>query len=175
MNLFAELKDDQYPFEYIDHTRLIARAVVYNQEGKIALNKIHNKDIFGVRDYYELPGGGIQQGETTAQAVVREIREEVGYEAMVTHELGEVSDYYNLIHRHNRNFFFLAKANSFVGQTLEPDELIMIEKVVWVTIDEAINLYENTSDKLVSMLVRQRELPIIKMAKTILLGEPRGS
>jgi hypothetical protein len=46
--------------------------------------------------------------------VVRECREELGYKVKVIAELGEVDDYYNLIHRNNHNisFFVSGKAIS---------------------------------------------------------------
>ena len=41
------------------------------------------------RVYWTLPGGGIEQGETPAEAVVREVREETGLEAKVSRLLFE--------------------------------------------------------------------------------------
>lgn len=34
MKLISKLIDDQYPFTYIDNTRLIARGIIYNDEKK---------------------------------------------------------------------------------------------------------------------------------------------
>jgi 8-oxo-dGTP pyrophosphatase MutT (NUDIX family) len=168
MKFLYELIDDQYAFDYIDHTRPCARGVVINDRGEIALNKLNFTDIFGHRDYYELPGGGINQGEDTVSAFLREIEEEVGYQVEVIKEIGEVSDYYNLIHRHNRNFYFLARTRAYVGQRLEEKETKFIEKLVWLPIEEAIARYEAMADTLISGLVKRRELPILRLAKELL-------
>jgi len=168
MKLLAEYVDDQYPFEYIDHTRLIARAVAFNDDGEIALTKLNSVDKFGVRDYYELPGGGVQSGETPEEAIVRELKEEIGYEVSVVTEIGTVSDYYNLIHRHNVNHFFMVRVGKYVGQKLEPREQAMIEKIEWLPLAEAVARYENTSDTLIAGLVKRRELPILRLALKIL-------
>ncbi len=169
MNLILKLIDDQYPKAPITHTRLIARGVVINDNGEVALTKLLFDDIFGHRDYYELPGGGLNVDETPAQALMREMEEELGFAVEIISEIGEVSDYYNLIGRHNRNFFFLAKTIKYVGQRLEPREITRIEKVVWLPFDDAIESYEKLNDIMISGLVKRRELPILKLAKQMLI------
>ena len=165
MKLLLELTDDQYSFDYIDHTRPCARGVVINDEGHVALTKLYFTDIFGLRDYYELPGGGINKDESVEAAFLREMEEELGYRVKILAELGEISDYYNLIHRHNRNFYFMARTESYVGQRLEEKEIAWIERLSFVSIDEAIRLYEAMDDKMISGLVKRRELPILRLAQ----------
>jgi 8-oxo-dGTP pyrophosphatase MutT (NUDIX family) len=64
--------------------REAARAVVSDEAGAIALLHV-------TRDhYYKLPGGGIDAGETPVQALERELLEEIGCHATITHELGTV-------------------------------------------------------------------------------------
>ena len=160
--------DDQYPYTYIDHVRYISRAVVLNENNEVALNKLYDDDMFGHRDYYETPGGGKKKNETIKEACYREIKEEVGYEVGIIKELGMVNDYYNLIHRNNRNYYFLCKTKKYVGKELESYEKSVIEKVVWVSIDEAIRLYEEMGGSGVAILVKNRELPILRKVKKLL-------
>ena len=92
MKQILHLKDDQYEYTYIDHVRVIARAVLLNEKNEVALNKLYDDDMFGHRDYYETPGGGKKVNETIRQACLRELLEETGYEVEIIKELGMVND-----------------------------------------------------------------------------------
>ena len=35
--LIKELEDDQYPYDYIDHQRIIARGIILNENNEVAL------------------------------------------------------------------------------------------------------------------------------------------
>lgn len=168
MEFINHLQDDQWPFNGITHVREIVRAVVLDENNQVALTKLFGDDIFGHRDYYELPGGGIQPGESKMQALRREMAEELGYQVALIGEIGEVDDYYNLICRENHNYFYILRRKAYVGQHLEPFEQTMIEKIVYVSLAEAIHLYEAMSDSGVSALVKHRELPILLRAQEIL-------
>lgn len=160
---YLKLNDDQYPIEGKYHQRNIVRAVVFNDKNEIALTKLLATDKFGLRDYYELPGGGVNAGEDYATALKREMQEELGYEIENIQFIGLVNDFYNLINRENFNYFYTARTTKFVGQHLEEKEKQLIEKIVWVPLEEAINLYQNMHNVNVGKLVKQRELPILKM------------
>ena len=168
MRQIFHLQDDQYEYTYIDHIRVIARAVLLNEKNEVALNRLLGDDMFGHRDYYETPGGGKKVNETIRQACLRELIEETGYEVEIIKELGMVNDYYNLIHRNNKNYFYLCKTKRFVGKHLENYEKAVIQEVIWVSIDKAIELYENMGGSGVAILVKNRELPILKKVKKIL-------
>lgn len=168
MEPLFKFKDDQYMFKGITHTREIARAILHDENNNVCLEKIVDDDGFGPRDYYETPGGGIKPGESHEQALHREIEEEVGYKCEVIKFIAEVDDYYNLIYRKNHNYFYLVKVKGKAKQQLEPDEKIRIADIIWVPIDEAIKLYENMQNVLVGKIVKQRELPILKLAKEML-------
>lgn len=162
------LKDDQYPFQGVDHTREVIRAILLDKDNNVCLEYLKDDDGFGPRDYYETPGGGAKPNETHEETLFRELKEEVGYESEVISFLGEVDDYYNLIKRKNHNFYYLVRRTKKVEQHLEEDEQIRINKIIWVPIDEAIRLYEGMQNVLVGRLVKQRELPILKLAKSAL-------
>ena len=58
------------------HIRVSARGIVINND-MILLNE------FGNGEYYNIPGGGVEPGETVKDAVVRELFEETGLDVVV--------------------------------------------------------------------------------------------
>ncbi|MGM9873912.1 MAG: NUDIX domain-containing protein [Bacilli bacterium] len=166
---YIKLKDDQFDFNGVDHTRNVVRAITINQDNKIALHHIFNTDIFGERDYYETPGGGVNNNEELLEALKRELYEELGATNIsVIQEICIVEDYYNLIKRKNINHYYLVSCSSFEDKQLTEDEKRLIESTIWVNIDEAINLYKNTKRTKISNLVINRELPVLIEAKSLM-------
>ena len=92
MNFICELNDDQYSYDYIDHIRNVARAIVINDKNEIALIHVFGDDIFGHRDYFETPGGGVKDNELIEDAVLREILEEIGYKCKIEASIGWIKD-----------------------------------------------------------------------------------
>lgn len=168
-----EFKDSEWPFVKITHQRQIVRCVLLDENNNVCLEKIDDDDMFGHRDYYETPGGGVKEGESFEEALNRETSEEIGWTSEIISPLGEVHDFYNLIYRENFNHYFLARRVKKVPQKLEEDEKRRITKIIWVPIDEAISLYENMQNELVGKLVKQRELPILKLAKIALQSKSK--
>ncbi|HKM11325.1 MAG: NUDIX hydrolase [Bacilli bacterium] len=168
MKIIGTFIDDQYPNIGHDHLRVSARAIVINDLNQIALTHIQADDHFGHRDYYELPGGGVHPNESIYRAVQREIIEELGFETRLVAEIGEVHDFYNLIKQENRSLYFILKCANFCGNNLQPRESRLIKEIIWVTLKDALTLYENMQDELVGRLVKQRELPVLREALLVL-------
>jgi ADP-ribose pyrophosphatase YjhB (NUDIX family) len=59
-----------------------AYAVIFDDAGRVLF--CHRRDC----DFWNLPGGGVESGESPWQAVVREVREEVGLEVEVVRLAG---------------------------------------------------------------------------------------
>ena len=121
--LLLHLKDDKWPLEYIDHDRQIARAIVFDEDGYFYFVGIDRDDDFGNCAYIETAGGGVEDGEDLLTAIEREAAEELGARVEVVCKIGVVEDYYNLIHRHNINNYFLCKVISFGDRSLTQDEI----------------------------------------------------
>lgn len=62
-----------------------AQAVIIRQ-GRILMAR--HFDVYIGEEYWCLPGGGIEAGETGEQAVIRELKEETGYDIRVVADLG---------------------------------------------------------------------------------------
>lgn len=167
--LFLELQDDRWPFTYTDHDRQIARAIVVDDEGGFYFVRADRDDDFGKLITIETSGGGVEPGEKPEEAVLRELREELGAETEILCKLGVVSDYYNLIHRHNLNHYYLCRVLSFGDRQLTQEECNDFHLVTLrLNYEEAVAEYERCSGTQLGWLLYQRELPILRRAGELL-------
>ena len=164
-----ELQDNEWPFEYTDHDRNIARAIVYDDDGYFYFVRAERDDDFGKATLIETSGGGVEAGEDLHAAIKRELKEELGAEVEIICKIGVVSDYYNLIHRHNLNNYFLCKVISFGDKHLTQDEIEDFHlSTLKVTYEEAIAEYEKRRETRLGRLIANRELPILRKARTLI-------
>ena len=171
MRLLADLLDNEYPYTETKRVRTVVRAIVLDEENRIALHHIlgHQPDAFGLRDYYETPGGGVDEGEDLIAALRRECREELGYEIEIIAEIGEVDDYYNLLFRKNLNHYYLCRRKgAFQGTHFVSRGDSLIHDTVWVDIEEAMRLYEGHRDEKLARLVFNREYPVLLETRKML-------
>ena len=167
--LYLELQDDQWPFTYTDHDRQIVRAIVFDEAGRLYFMRAHRNDDFGKATLIETSGGGVEKGEELLSAIRRELREELGAQVEVVRKIGVVSDYYNLIHRHNVNHYYLCKVLSFGEKHLMPDEINDFHlSTLVLSFDEAEKEYERRACIPIGRLIAARELPILRRAKELL-------
>ena len=164
-----QLDDNEWPRTVIDHDRTIARAVVTDDDGYFYFARINRDDDFGKAELIETSGGGVESGEDLASAVRRELKEELGADVEVLSKIGVVSDYYNLIHRHNINHYFLCRAVSFGDRHLTRDEMEAFHlSTLRLKYDEAISEYEKCRNTALGRLIANRERPVLERAKELL-------
>ncbi len=167
--LQIELRDTEWPFTYTDHDRRIARAIVVDGAGYYFFVRAMRNDEFGNVTLIETSGGGVEPEEEPAEAIHRELQEELGVEVDVIAKLGVVSDYYNLIHRHNINHYYLCRIKSFGEKHLTEDEIRKYRlSTLKLTYEDAVREYEARADSKLGRLIRARELPILMRAKELL-------
>ena len=163
------LSDDEWEFTFTTHDRDIVRAVAFDESGYFYFVRAVRDDDFGKATLIETSGGGVEKNEDLEKALTRELKEELGAEAEIICKIGVVDDYYNLIHRHNINNYYLCKITSFGEKNLTQDEIEEFHlSTLKLTFDEAINEYEKRRCTKVGRLIANRELPILKHAKVIL-------
>ena len=167
--LYLELKDEEWPFEYTSHDRQIVRAIVIDDDRNFYFVRANRDDDFGAATLIETSGGGVEEGEDLPEAINRELKEELGIESEIICKIGVVSDYYNLIHRHNINNYYLCRAVSFGDKHLTPEEIKDFHlSTLKMTYDEAVEEYGKRRESKLGRLVCNRELPVLKKAKEIL-------
>jgi len=91
--------------------RKSARSVVLNEKGEFSIQFV------GKKNYYKLPGGGVEVDETIEGALRREIQEEVGCAIAIEKELGITIEYrtrHNLLHI---SYGFLARVQGEIGES----------------------------------------------------------
>lgn len=122
-------------------TKFAVRNIVLNEKGEIALVKSFK---YG---YTQIPGGGLENGETIEEALRRETAEEIGYSIEIIKPLGY---YYeqreSSLNKHSWttcfSFVYLSKALEHVGTNYMEDEIAEGFAPVWVSLDEAIKAKE---------------------------------
>jgi len=116
--------------------RNAARTVIVDKANKlIALIKVRDGE------YYKIPGGGVDDGETEESAAIREAMEESGCGIEIIDKIGEQQfvDDNKIIHR---SVCFLAnKVGGLEDTNFDDWEQINKMKLIWVSFDEAIELF----------------------------------
>ena len=167
--LYLKLEDTEWPCEYTDHDRRIARAIVFDEAGYYYFSHLEWDDDFGRASLIETSGGGVEEGESLSSAIRRELKEELGADVRIIGRIGLVSDYYNLIHRHNLNHYFLCEALSFGKNELTRDESERFHLTTRkLRFEEAVREYEKQQDSRLGRLVARRELPILRRAEEMI-------
>ena len=117
----------------------------------------------------ETSGGGVEEGENLTEALNRELKEELGAQVDIICKIGVVSDYYNLLHRHNISNYYLCKIKSFGDNNLTEEEKNVFHiSTLKLTYKQAIKEYKDCSNTKIGRLVSNRELPILYRAKEII-------
>ena len=147
-----------------------ARAIIL-QDGKIAL--VYSKK----EKYFKFPGGGIHEDEDKKEALIREVREEVGMVVIPD----SIEEFGSVLRRQKstkgdgvifeqENFYYLCDVeNHLVSQELDDYENEAGFVLRIVNIDEAIeaNTVYKSDDKFNEVMIK-RDLRVLKLVKNML-------
>lgn len=121
--------------------RRAARAVLLSESGSVYL--LHMK----TREYYKLPGGGIDDGEDIKTALHRELVEECGTDGEIIAELGSVEEFRDFSATHQVSYCYIVrqKGGHILPNYEQSEQDDGAEVVIVRTIDEAITLIESSN------------------------------
>ena len=169
--IHLELHDEEWPFNSVTHDREIVRAIVVDDDGYFYFVRADRDDDFGRAVVIETAGGGVENGENLEDAIKRELAEELGADVEIITKIGTVSDYYNLIYRHNVNNYFLCRVISMGEPNLTEDESNKFHlSTLRLTYEDAVRENEKSRGYMLGRIIGNREMPILIRAKEILEG-----
>ena len=151
----------QYAKTYIDppeKTRVGCRGIIIN-DGKVLLSLEERKNV------YMSPGGGVENGETLEESVVRELQEEAGLKVKPINRLLRVDEYcFETLWVNN---YFICEIVGECERNLTESEIYNRVKPVWIEIDKAIEIFGEYESKTVDHAsLYLREYTVLNKLKT---------
>ncbi len=166
MKLLCEIKNksklsDNKKIRY--KIRRAARAIIFNKN-KVPILYVSKYE------YYKLPGGGLNHGESIKDGLSREIMEETGCTAKIKKEVGRIIEYRSKIKLKQTSYCFIGKIDKInKKQDFTDKEKSDGFKLIWITLNKAIKLVEKSrpSDYSGRFIVK-RDLIFLKKAREML-------
>lgn len=124
--------------------RIASRVVLLDSDDQILLIQAHDPARAGAGSWWEIPGGGVERGESTSAAAERELREEVG---VVDAEIGPVvwtqhaRFTFGGWHFDQQEFVHIARCEAApdrIAPALESLEALSFEATRWWTLDQLV-------------------------------------
>jgi len=125
-------------------------ALIFNEEGKILL-ALRGRKAKNERGKWEIPGGAVEFGETLEQAIMREVKEEMGIEIHVK-QLLHVADH--ILEEEGQHWVSPTFICEIISGELGINEPEKCERLDWFSIEEA--------DQLPLSLVTVQDINILK-------------
>ena len=147
INLIAQIKDEDVGEKSIKvenyRQRFGARGIVIREDGKIA---VFNKSL---KNEFKLPGGGIDEGEETAEAFKREVFEETGCKIEIVDFLGTIEEIKTRDSFKQRSYVYVGKVTENTNQLhVTEQEAKEGAKLLWEEPKKALELIKDCYNKL---------------------------
>jgi len=164
MKNLAKITDKEIQGRYIKIEnpvhRTAARAIIRDTDGNIALLFVSKKD------FYKLPGGGAEEGETVLEALNREVMEEVGCQIKVMDEVGVITEERGDLGLTQTSYCYIADV---VGEKMAVNfdkyELADGYELLWVSANEVLEAFHGANtDEVNSRFITMRELMFFEEA-----------
>ncbi|MFW5852539.1 MAG: NUDIX domain-containing protein [Nanoarchaeota archaeon] len=157
MKLLKKIEDGKVPVnkKWLK-VREAARAILFDEDNRVPLMFLSKKN------YHKLPGGGVDEGESIKEALVRECLEEVGGEIDVQGEIGKISEYRSKWLLKQTSYCYHGKLVSKGESNFTEKEIESGSKIIWVEFEDAITRIENDRpEDYQGKFIRERELAFL--------------
>lgn len=176
--LIVEIKDADFGFntpkEKTNITRFGVRVLLFNERQEICVIKSEKYD------YMQLPGGGIDEGESISEGLKRETREETGFLIKDIKPLGftvEKREDIRNTHEFDQDisYVFSALPDKEIGTNYMDDEIAEGFKPIWISLDDFISEQEGREGKIENYsgcFATRRDLEIVRYYYNNFLSNP---
>lgn len=137
----------------IDYIGVGVGALIFNDEGKLLLT-LRGEKAKNERGKWEIPGGAVDFGETFAQAIAREVKEELDIEINVGEMLHLVDHLIPEEKQHWVSPTYICQITSGTPRILEPEKCAQIG---WFSLEEA--------EALPLSIVTKHDIEVLKKRK----------
>ncbi len=167
MELLKEIKDTEFPEDESNlKIREASRAVLFDENSLVPLLFV-SKD-----NYHKLPGGGIDEGEDQAKALIRECVEEIGSEIEVNGEVGKIVEFRSKWDLKQISYCYHGKIISKGEPNFTEKELSQGFKIIWLSLKDAISKIKNDKpESYEGSFIQKRDLVFLKNVGQILLTD----
>lgn len=136
----------------VDYIGVGIGAVVVGKDGKILLAKRGSK-ARNEHGKWEFPGGGIEFGDTMAETIKRELKEELDIEVELLQHLPPIDHILPSENQHWVTSMFIAKIINGTPKIMEPEKC---DEIGWFSIEELEQMASQLSQP------TKKDLPLLK-------------
>jgi len=158
MKLLKEIKDNEYPTDTSLKIREASRAILFDENDLVPLLFVSKYN------YHKLPGGGIDEGEDKAQALVRECLEEVGSEIEVIGEIGKIIEFRSKWDLKQISYCYYGKIISKGKPDFTERELLPLKEAIFKVENDKPENYTGS-------FIQKKDLEFLKTAEQIVQGK----
>lgn len=114
----------------------IVVAVIKNADGEVLIQKRNDKEYPAEDGRWELPGGGVEEGESFEEALARECKEEIGVEIRIMNKIALVSHVAHVNINNEKKYFVVHGFVSLIEKGEASPSSEEVTELRWIKIDE---------------------------------------
>jgi len=163
MQLIKKIKDQKIEDESSFEIREAARAILFDDQKLVPILYVSE------HNYHKLPGGGLEPGETSEQALMREMLEEVGTEIEIMGEVGKSIEYRTQLNLKQISYCYFGKITKKGEPKYTEKELAEGFNLIWLTLEKAIErLQTDKPENYEGLFIQKRDLAFLLKTKEII-------